>query len=120
MSYSIKDVAEMTGLSNHTLRYYEKEGILPPIERNAGGRRVYTDENLVWLDIVTCLKKTSMPVSDIKEIVRLSITGDETIEERKEILINHRKKMVDQLSDLEENIKKVDKKIAFYNGEGKC
>jgi|LGOV01.1.fsa_nt_gb DNA-binding transcriptional MerR regulator len=120
MSYKIKDVVLKTGVTAHTLRYYEKEGILPPINRDDAGRRVYSDENLVWLDIVTCLKKTKMPVADIKEIVRLSIQGDETIEVRKMLLEDHRKKMEQQMIDLQDSIIKIDKKIAFYNGAGDC
>lgn len=118
--YKINEVATIAGVSTHTLRYYEKEGILPPIARDSGGRRVYSEENIVWLDIVTCLKKTNMPVKEIKEIVRLSIIGDSTIEERKKILLNHRSEMEKQLSDLQNNIKKIDNKIAYYDGAGEC
>lgn len=120
MSYLIKDVVKITGITSHTLRYYEKEGILPPIDRDSGGRRVYSDENLTWIDIVSCLKATKMPVAQIKEIVRLSIIGDETIEERKKILKDHRLEMVRQLDELKNSIKKIDKKIAFYEGAGEC
>jgi len=118
--YKIKEAAEMAGVTSYTLRYYEKEGILPPIGRDASGRRVYTEENIAWLDIVTCLKKTNMPVADIKEIVRLSILGDGTIDERKEILANHRKEMERQLEEMKRNIEKIDKKIAFYDGADEC
>ncbi|MCH4889474.1 MerR family transcriptional regulator [Acidaminobacter sp. JC074] len=118
--YTIKEISQMTGVTSYTLRYYEKEGILPPIERDAGGRRVYSEENLAWVELVTCLKKTQMPVNDIKEIVRLSVIGDETIDERKEILENHRLVMQAQMKDLKNSIKKIDKKIAFYNGSGSC
>lgn len=120
MAYLIKDVVKITGITAHTLRYYEKEGILPPIDRDSGGRRVYSDENLTWIDIVTCLKATRMPVALIKEIVRLSIIGDETIEERKKILKDHRLEMVAQLEDLKKSIEKIDKKIAFYDGADEC
>lgn len=118
--YTIKEAAEISGLSAYALRYYEKEGILPPISRDGGGRRVYSQENLVWLEIVACLKQTHMPVTEIKEIVRLSILGDQTIGERKTMLLDHRKVMVDQVNALKESIKKIDKKIAFYDGSGSC
>lgn len=118
--YSIKEVSAKTGITAYTLRYYEKEGILPPIKRDTGGRRVYSEENMAWLEIVSCLKQTNMPVSEIKEIVRLSIIGDETVNVRKEILENHRNKMIAQQVELENNIKKIDKKIAFYNGADTC
>lgn len=118
--YSIKEAAEISGCTAHTLRYYEKEGILPPINRDSGGRRVYSEENMTWLDIVTCLKKTNMPIADIKEIVRLSIIGDDTITERRKLLVNHREEMLRQLEELKSNIHKIDKKIAFYDGAESC
>lgn len=118
--YTISETASTTGLSTHTLRYYEKEGILPEIERSENGRRIYSDENLAWLDIVTCLKQTNMPVSEIKEIVRLSIIGDETIPERRKLLQAHKQKMLDDMLQLEKNIEKIDRKIAFYDGAGEC
>lgn len=118
--YKINEVAKKIGVTTHTLRYYEKEGILPPITRDSGGRRVYSEENLQWLEIVTCLKKTNMPVKDIKEIVRLSIIGDETIDERKEILVNHRKDIEKQMEELHDSLNKINKKIAYYDGADKC
>lgn len=118
--YKIKEAASLTGVTSYTLRYYEKEGILPPIGRDSGGRRIYTEENIAWIEIVTCLKQTNMPVAEIKEIVRLSIIGDETIEDRKEILLKHRKEMVQQLNELKRNIEKIDKKIAYYDGAMEC
>lgn len=120
MKYKIKDVSNMTGVSSYTLRYYEKEGIIPPISRDNAGRRYYTAENLAWIELVTCLKQTNMPVVEIKEIVRLSQIGDETIEERKAILETHKKRMENQIADIQLGIAKVDKKLDFYNGAGEC
>lgn len=118
--YKIKEVVEMTGVSAYTLRYYEKEGILPPIDRDESKKRAYSNENLAWIEIVTCLKQTKMPVSDIKEIVRLSIIGDETIPTRRQILVDHRLEMEKQMEELKKSIEKIDKKIDFYDGKGSC
>lgn len=118
--YKIKEVSEKTGISAYTLRYYEKEGILPSIERDKSGQRVYSDENIAWLEIVVCLKDTNMPLEEIKEIVRLSMIGDETIDERKQILLEHRKKIQNQIELLKKSMAKVDKKIAFYDGAETC
>lgn len=118
--YKIKEAASLTGVSSYTLRYYEKEGILPPIGRDSGGRRIYTEENIAWIEIVTCLKQTNMPVAQIKEIVRLSIIGDDTIEDRKKILLEHRKEMLHRVDELKKGIKKIDKKIAYYEGATDC
>lgn len=118
--YKINEVSEMTNIPSHTLRYYEKEGIIPTIDRDSGGRREYTDENIKWIEIVICLKETKMPIVEIKEIVKLSIIGDSTIEKRKEILEKHRKRVEEELNSIKKNLKKIDKKIDFYNGAKEC
>jgi len=118
--YKINQVADMFGISAHALRYYEKEGILPPINRDSGGRRVYTEDNIKWLEVVVCLKATDMPVADIKKIVSLSQEGDSTIDERRTILENHRQLMLAQLERVQYSIKKIDQKIAFYDGKSSC
>lgn len=120
MCKRIKDVAEATGLSSYTIRYYEKEGLLPPIARDKNGIRQFTEKNLYWLDLVICLKKTQMPTEQIKRIVELSQEGDQTIPERKSILKAHRALINEQIKALEESKKKVDKKIAFYDGADEC
>ncbi len=120
MCIRIKAVTEATGLTSHTIRYYEKEGLLPPITRDKNGIRCFSDDNLYWLDLVICLKKTKMPTDQIKQIVELSQIGDETIPERKAILKAHRDKIDAQIKELEESKKKVMKKIDFYDGLGAC
>lgn len=120
MIYSIKEVSKLTGISAHTIRYYEKEGILPPIDRTENGVRVFSDENLFWLDLVICLKKTNMSIKDIKKIISLSLVGDSTVDERKDILINHKKEILSQIEVLKESVNKIDKKIAFYDGSPLC
>jgi DNA-binding transcriptional MerR regulator len=104
----------------HTIRYYEKEGILPPIERDENGIRIFSEENIFWLDLVICLKKTNMTVNDIKRIIELSIQGDSTIDERKSILLGHKNKIASQIEELEESMKKIEKKIDFYDGKESC
>lgn len=120
MAKRMKDVTAETGLSVHTIRYYEKEGLLPPIDRDKNGIRQFTDDNMFWLDLVICLKKTKMPTEQIKRIVELSQEGDHTIPERKAILEAHRSTIDAQIKELKESKKKVDKKINFYDGSGIC
>lgn len=120
MKYKIKEISELTGLSAHTIRYYEKEGILPPINRDKNGIRFFSEDNLFWIDLVTCLKNTRLPVSEIKKIVQLSQMGDSTISDRKEILENYKSNIELQIKELIKSKKKIEKKIAFYNGEGEC
>lgn len=115
--YKINEVTEKTGITKYTLRYYEKEGIIPPIARDKNGIRIYSDENLYWLEIVICLKETGMKNDLIKEIVSLSIAGEYTIEIRKKILENHKIEVIKQINILKKALNKIDNKIAYYNGE---
>ena len=92
--YSIQDVSNKTGLSTHTLRYYEKEGLLTGVARSTGGFRQYSDEDMEWLGLVCCLKNTGMPLQEIARFVQLAHQGDRTLEERVELLKEHREKLI--------------------------
>ncbi|MGL4818933.1 MAG: MerR family transcriptional regulator, partial [Bacilli bacterium] len=94
--------------------------LIPPITRNEKGIRIFNEEELFWLDMVVCLKQSNLSTHDIKRIVSLSAIGKETIEERKSILVNHHKVILQQIADLENSLIKVDKKIAYYDGETEC
>ncbi len=114
MGYSIGQVAEIVGLTTYTLRYYEKEGLLPQIKRNENGIRVFSEDDIFWIDLVRCLRDTEMQISDIKYIINLSHKGEHTIPERKEILQEHRKKIVMKINELQKYIGKIDKKLEWY------
>ena len=79
MKYTIKQVSERTGLSPHVLRFYEREGLLAPVERSKSGIRCYSEDNLEWLGLVCCLKNTGMSLKQIKEFVDLSAKGKHTL-----------------------------------------
>lgn len=78
MNYSIKEVAEKFNISSYTLRYYEREGLIPSVLRNDSGRRVYTDIDLGWLQLVCCMRATGMSISYIKNYVNLCTDGIDT------------------------------------------
>ena len=88
--YTIQDVSKKTGLTAHTLRYYEKEGLITGVERSQGGIRQYTDEDLERLGLIRCLKNTGMSIQEIARFVQLTHEGDHTLEERVELLREHR------------------------------
>ena len=88
MTYSIKEVAEKTGLSIATLRYYDKEGLLPFVDKKPNGTRVFKDEDFQGLNIITCMKKSGMSIKEIKEYVDLCNKGDATLEDRLQIFYN--------------------------------
>ncbi len=82
MTYTISEMARLLGVAPSTLRYYDKEGLLPPIERSAGGIRVFRDKDYEWLRIIECLKQTGMQLRDIRAYLQLTLQGDKTISER--------------------------------------
>jgi len=115
MTYTMKQVSEKTNLTPHTLRFYEKEGLLPFVGRTGSGVRRYTDSDLEWLSIICCLKGTGMSVKQIHEYIELCIQGDETLEQRRQIFINQRKCVLQQIEDLKKHLEKVDYKISIYD-----
>lgn len=114
MGYSIKEVSNELGFSAHTLRYYEKEGIIPYIDRDESGNRVYRDYIFEWLHMVKCLKETGMTIKDLKHFANLSMGGDNTVPERKQILYDHKHKLEEQLQQTLKHLEKINGKINYY------
>lgn len=114
MLYSISQVAEKTGLTTHTLRYYEKEGLLPFVSRTNSGIRDFKESDLDRLSIITCLKQSGMPIKQIKQFIDLCILGDDTLEERLDIFIQHKKLVEEQMAELEKHMQKINHKIWYY------
>ncbi len=119
MPYTIKEVAEKYNLSVHTLRYYEKEGLLPFIERNKQGNRIFSNKDLEWLNIICCLKNTNMPIAKIKEYVDLCIEGPETICKREDMLLKHKIYIESEIENFNSYLRIVDNKINHYIKEQK-
>ena len=113
--YTIQEVCEKTGLSAHTLRYYEKEGLLTDIGRSQGGFRQYSDENLEWLGLICCLKNTGMPLQEIARFVRLAHEGDSTLEERVELLKDHLEKIRERMDETQQYLDKMTWKVNFFS-----
>jgi MerR family transcriptional regulator, aldehyde-responsive regulator len=114
MNHSIKDVCEITGLSAHTLRYYEKEGLLRDIHRTKGRIRYYTDDNMETLSLICCLKNTGMPLNEIAHFVSLTQQGDATLRERCDILLRHRENVIDEMKKMQAHLDKVTCKIDCF------
>ena len=112
--YSISQVAERFGVEPHTLRFYEKEGILR-CGRTKNGIRVYGDESLAQLEMVLCLKATGMPLKDIKRYFDLVAQGDSTLEERLRIFTQHRARVLEEIETLKKHLSKIDCKIAHLS-----
>ena len=115
--YSIQEVCNKTGLSAHTLRYYEKEGLLTDIRRSEGGFRQYSDEDMEWLGLICCLKNTGMPLQEIARFVQLAHEGDRTLEERVELLKDHRQKLIEKMDEMQKYLDKITWKVNFFSGK---
>ena len=113
--YTIQDVSKKTGLTAHTLRYYEKEGLITGVERSQGGIRQYTDEDLERLGLIRCLKNTGMSIQEIARFVQLTHEGDHTLEERVELLREHREKVLERMAEMQQHLDKVTWKLNFFS-----
>lgn len=112
--YSIQEVSQKTGLTAHTLRYYEKEGLLNGVERSQGGFRQYTDEDLERLGLICCLKNTGMSIQEIARFVQLTREGEHTLEERVELLREHRERVLARMEEMQRHLDKVTWKLNFF------
>jgi DNA-binding transcriptional MerR regulator len=111
---TIQEVAERTGLSAHTLRYYERIGLIHPVGRASSGHRRYSESDVGWLDFMRCLRSTGMPVREVKRYADLFAEGDHTLAERRALLEAHRRRIEDDMRELAENLEAIKYKIAYY------
>ena len=114
--YSISQVAEKFNLEPHTIRYYEKEGIISP-NKTEKGIRAFTEADTDQLSMVCCLKSTGMSIKDIKKYFDLCDQGDETVDERLEIFLSHRLHILDEVESLKTNLVRIEKKIEWYKNK---
>jgi DNA-binding transcriptional MerR regulator len=111
---TISDAARASGVSAHTLRYYERAGLLDPIDRGASGHRRYAEEDLVRIQFLTKLRSTGMPIRQVRAYADLMRGGDETHEARLALLQEHREAVRARLAETERNLELIDRKIDFY------
>lgn len=115
MSLTIAEAAERTGLTPDTLRYYESDGLmLRPIDRSSAGHRRYHDGDLTWINLLTCLRGTGMPIREIRRYADLVRRGDGTEQERLDLLRAHRVQVLAQLAEVQEHLGAIDRKIGIY------
>lgn len=111
---TIKQVSEKYGVSQDTLRYYERVGMIPEVTRTAGGKRNYTPEDLGWLELALCMRSAGLPVNVLVEYLKLYRKGDETIPQRLELLNAQRKELLEMKNRIEQTIARLDYKISVY------
>lgn len=115
MGYTIGQVAKKMGLTAHTLRYYEKEGLLPFIKKNSSGLRIFSDNDIGWLELIECLKGTGMSLKGIKQYIDWYIEGDSTLEKRLEMFKQQKVNLEEQMLQLQKHMEKINYKIAYYS-----
>ncbi|WP_329253501.1 MerR family transcriptional regulator [Actinoallomurus sp. NBC_01490] len=114
---TIAEAARRTGVSVHTLRYYERAGlVVTPVDRTSGGRRRYRELDLKWIVICTKLRATGMPIRGIRRYAELVAAGPGNEEERLALLEAHRAEVLARLGEIQENLKMIDHKIEVYRG----
>lgn len=114
MYYTVGEVAKKLDIAPSALRYYDKEGLLPFIERSNGGIRVFSDKDFSSLAVIECLKKTGMSIKDIKRFMDMAAKGDETIDERLELFKKQRQSVKAQIEELEETLETLEFKCWYY------
>lgn len=115
--YTVKEVATICDISPYTIRFYDKEGLLPFVTRNSTGNRQFSDSDLNVVKLICCLKNSGMPIKEIKRYIDLCMQGVETSEQRKQIMIDHRKEVLKQIDNLKKNLTIIDLKIAFFDAK---
>ncbi len=118
-NYTISEVVAFTGLTAHTLRWYERIGLMPHIGRSHTGQRRYSNRDLDWLDLVGKLRLTGMPVADMVRYAELVREGDHTYGERRELLESTRRDVLARIAELQDTLAVLDRKISFYADAGR-
>lgn len=115
MHFTIAEAAERTGLTAHTLRYYERDGLLlGQVGRDASGHRRYTERDLTWITLLTRLRATGMPIREVRSYVALVRDGGGNETERLELLLAHRERVLTQLREVRTHLAAIDTKIELY------
>ena len=112
--YTVGEMAKRLGISASALRYYDREGLLPFVERSGSGMRMFKDSDYEWLQIIECLKKTGMPLRDIRNFVHMAMQGDSTIEDRLALIIRQQEEVSRQMEELRRTLDTLEFKRWYY------
>jgi DNA-binding transcriptional MerR regulator len=117
---NMKAFSSLVGLSQHTLRYYEKIGLLKNVQRNNSSHRVYTDKDVKWVEFVIRLKETAMPLEEILEYARLRERGNSTVLERQALLEQHQQSLKAYIEQQQSHLSTLEDKINLYKDGKVC
>lgn len=115
MSYHIQQVAQKLNLSTYTIRYYHDNGMLPFVKRDAHNNRIFSDQDLEWLRLIVCLRKTGMPVERVQHYLDLVQQGDATILERYQMMQDQQKRATQELATMQRHLTLINHKVAHYH-----
>jgi DNA-binding transcriptional MerR regulator len=113
-TYSISEVANELNLTVYTLRYYDKEGLMPFVERTTSGIRVFKESDIDALKIIECLKATGMPIKEIKHFIDWCSDGDSTLQQRYEMFLNRKAIVEAQMEELQKTMEVIEHKCLYY------
>jgi len=116
MSLTIAEAAERTGLTVHTLRYYERDGLMLDVDRSPTGHRRYADGDMEWIEMITRLRRTGMPIREVRRYAELVRAGEGTGAERLALLQQHRERVRTHLAETAAHLDRIELKIAHYQG----
>lgn len=114
MQYTIGEAAQHVGLSASTLRYYDREGLLPFLSRSAGGIRMFGQADLEWLALIECLKAAGMPIKEIRQFMDWFAEGDATLPQRRDMFLERRRAVQSQMDALQRTLDTLTYKCWFY------
>lgn len=114
MYMTIAQVSKKLGVSQDTLRYYERIGLLPPVSRTEGGIRDYQEEDCNWIEFIKCMRSAGMPIEALNRYVTLFQQGDSTIAQRKEILMEQRDRLIVKMKEMQTTMERLNYKIEGY------
>jgi DNA-binding transcriptional MerR regulator len=112
--FTIRNMADRCGMTAHTLRYYERVGLIQPVGRARNGHRRYTDYDAAWLNFLHCMRATNMPIREMQRYATLREAGDSTIEQRRQLLEEHQATIAAQINALQKAHSLLTHKIANY------
>lgn len=112
--YTVKEVAEMLGVSVHAVRYYDDKGLIPGTKRNAANQRLFDDMEVEWLFVSLTLKNTGLSLKDVKHYIELYQLGDSTLQERYKLMTEQKEKTLREMEDLKLRLAVLDRKIDHY------
>ena len=115
MFYTVGEMAKILNTTPSTLRYYDKEGLLPFVERSESGIRMFKDSDYEWLLVIDCLKNTGMGIKDIKKFIYMVLEGDATIKERLEMMKKQRESVKELMAKLQQTLDTLDYKVWYYS-----